>query len=72
MLRAVLISSLPLAFAMTPAARWGHQAVYVSSQQAMYVVGGEVESQGTQITNEVLVLSVSFLLFVKLSLTSPA
>ena len=56
--RAGLIASLPLAFAVTPSPRWGHQAVYVSSQQAMYIVGGEVEAEGTQVTNDVLVLPV--------------
>ena len=56
--RVLVATSLPLALAMTPAARWGHQAVFVPSQQAMYVVGGEVAESGSQITNEVLVLSV--------------
>lgn len=50
---------LPTANALTPTARWGHRAVYVESQQAMYVVGGEVSGNGAQITNEVLVLPVS-------------
>jgi hypothetical protein len=58
MLRTVMASTLPLALAVTPAPRWGHQAVYVPSQQTMYVVGGEVEAFGTQVTNEVLVLPV--------------
>jgi hypothetical protein len=53
------LTSVPLAAAGTPAARWGHQAVYVPSQQAMYVVGGQVQSTDTQVTNEVLVLPVS-------------
>ena len=57
--RIILASSLPLALAAAPNARWGHQAVYVPSKKAMYVVGGEVVSSGTQITNDVLVLSVS-------------
>jgi len=42
----------------TAAARWGHQALYVDSLQAMYIIGGEVQSSGTQVTNEVLVLPV--------------
>jgi hypothetical protein len=54
-----VLASVPLAAAGTPAARWGHQAVYVPSQQAMYVVGGQVQSTDTQVTNEVLVLPVS-------------
>lgn len=58
MIKALLLSTLPLAFAGAPAARWGHQAVYVASQQSMYVVGGEVEASGAQITNEVLILPV--------------
>lgn len=61
MLRAALFSFIPLALAVTPSARWGHQAVYVSSQQAMYVVGGEVNSSGIQVTNDVLVLPVGLL-----------
>jgi hypothetical protein len=51
--------SAPLAAALNPAARWGHQAVYVPSESAMYVIGGQVQTPGTQITNEVLVLPVS-------------
>ena len=47
------------ALASTPAARWGHGAVWLGSQNAMYVVGGQVDGSGTQVTNEVLVLSVS-------------
>lgn len=41
-----------------PVGRWGHQAVYVPTQQAMYIVGGQVATSGSQITNDVLVLSV--------------
>lgn len=53
----LLLSNLPTAQAASPAARWGHQAMYVDSAQAMYVVGGEVASGA--ITNEVIVLPVS-------------
>ncbi|WWD20222.1 hypothetical protein CI109_104698 [Kwoniella shandongensis] len=53
------LATLPGALAMTPAARWGHQAVYVKSKQAMYVVGGEVISSHTEITNEVLILPLN-------------
>ncbi|KAK8849597.1 hypothetical protein IAR55_004932 [Kwoniella newhampshirensis] len=53
------LAALPSALAVTPAARWGHQAVYVKSKQAMYVVGGEVISSHTEITNEVLVLPLN-------------
>jgi hypothetical protein len=42
----------------SPAGRWGHQAVYVPTQQAMYIVGGQVATSGSQITNDVLVLPV--------------
>ncbi|WVQ79321.1 hypothetical protein IAT38_001418 [Cryptococcus sp. DSM 104549] len=52
-------ASLPRALASTPAARWGHQAVYVKSKQAVYVVGGEVSSSDSEITNEVLILSLN-------------
>lgn len=55
----IFVSALPLAFAASPVGRWGHQAVYVPSQQAMYVVGGQVSSSGSKITNDVLVLPVS-------------
>jgi hypothetical protein len=55
----VALILVPLTAAGTPAARWGHQAVYVPSKQAMYVVGGQVSSSDTQVTNEVLVLPVS-------------
>ncbi|WVQ75009.1 hypothetical protein IAR50_004617 [Cryptococcus sp. DSM 104548] len=51
--------SLPRAVGATPAARWGHQAVYVKSQQAMYIVGGEVSASSSQITNEVLILPLN-------------
>ncbi|ORY34814.1 hypothetical protein BCR39DRAFT_514933 [Naematelia encephala] len=56
---ALAAASLPVALAVTPAARWGHQAVYVKSKQAMYVVGGQVSNTGTEITNEVLVLPLN-------------
>jgi hypothetical protein len=48
----------PLALGLQPTPRWGHQAVYVPSEHAMYVVGGQVQTPGTQITNEVLILPV--------------
>lgn len=54
-----LFTSATLASAFTPAARWGHHAVYVPSEKAMYVVGGQVQTPGTQVTNEVLILPVS-------------
>jgi hypothetical protein len=57
--RILLAASLPAALAITPSPRWGHQAAYVPSQQAMYIIGGEILSSGTQITNEVLILPVS-------------
>ncbi|OXG41526.1 hypothetical protein C359_02932 [Cryptococcus neoformans Bt120] len=50
------LAALPRAFASLPAARWGHQGVYVKSKKAMYIVGGETSASGYQITNEVLVL----------------
>jgi hypothetical protein len=50
--------TLPLASALTPAGRWGHQAVYVPSEAAMYVIGGQVDTN-SQITNDVLVMPVS-------------
>jgi hypothetical protein len=53
--------TLPLASALTPAGRWGHQAVYVPSEAAMYVIGGQVDTN-SQITNDVLVMPVSDLL----------
>lgn len=49
----------PAVLGLTPAGRWGHQAVYVPSQAAMYVVGGQVSASNNQITNDVLVLPVS-------------
>ncbi|WVF68410.1 hypothetical protein IAT40_003175 [Kwoniella sp. CBS 6097] len=54
-----LATGMPMALAMTPAARWGHQAVYVKSKQAMYVVGGEVPTSSSEITNEVLILPLN-------------
>ncbi|TYJ57775.1 hypothetical protein B9479_001385 [Cryptococcus floricola] len=51
--------SLPRAVGASPAARWGHQAVYVKSQKAMYILGGEVSASGSQITNEVLILPLN-------------
>ncbi|WVW87011.1 hypothetical protein I302_109067 [Kwoniella bestiolae CBS 10118] len=56
---AIVLASLPGVWAITPTARWGHQAVYVKSKKAMYVVGGEVPTSGSQITNEVLVLDLN-------------
>ncbi|KAK6908539.1 hypothetical protein I203_102541 [Kwoniella mangroviensis CBS 8507] len=56
---AIALASIPGVWAITPSARWGHQAVYVKSKQAMYVVGGEVPTSGSQITNEVLVLNLN-------------
>ncbi|KAI9639047.1 uncharacterized protein MKK02DRAFT_21711 [Dioszegia hungarica] len=50
-----LLPLLPLISAWSPAARWGHDAVYVPSQDAMYVVGGQVLSPGVQVTNDVLI-----------------
>lgn len=58
MLLSLALSLLPLALGGQPTARWGHQAVYVPSENAMYVIGGQVQTPGTQITNEVLVLPV--------------
>ncbi|KAK4688720.1 hypothetical protein P7C73_g1371, partial [Tremellales sp. Uapishka_1] len=55
----VLLSALPAAVALTPAARWGQQAIYVDSLKAMYVIGGETAATETQITNEVLVLPLN-------------
>ncbi|WVQ95961.1 hypothetical protein IAU59_003060 [Kwoniella sp. CBS 9459] len=54
-----LASGMPVTLAMTPAARWGHQAVYVKAKQAMYVVGGEVPTSSSEITNEVLILPLN-------------
>ncbi|TXT12817.1 hypothetical protein VHUM_01218 [Vanrija humicola] len=54
----LLLSSLPSVQA-TAAGRWGHQAVFVPSQNSIYVVGGEVSGSGTQITNDVLVLPLN-------------
>ncbi|OCF34310.1 hypothetical protein I316_03824 [Kwoniella heveanensis BCC8398] len=54
-----LAAGMPVVLAMTPAARWGHQAVYVKSKQAMYVVGGEVPTSSSEITNEVLILPLN-------------
>ncbi|EIW71599.1 hypothetical protein TREMEDRAFT_37960 [Tremella mesenterica DSM 1558] len=60
MRRAIVASTLlKLVFAADPVARWGHQAVYLPSQNAMWVVGGEVQGSGTQITNEVLILPLN-------------
>ncbi|WRT69614.1 uncharacterized protein IL334_006603 [Kwoniella shivajii] len=56
---AAILASIPGVLSITPAARWGHQAVYVKSKQAMYIVGGEVPTSGSQITNEVLVLPLN-------------
>ena len=53
-----LIPFAPTALGLQPTARWGHQAVYVPSEKAMYIIGGQVQTPGTQITNEVLVLPV--------------
>lgn len=55
---AAALAALPRILASTPAARWGHQAVYVESKKAIYIVGGETSASDYQITNEVLVLSV--------------
>lgn len=55
---AAALAALPRTLASTPAARWGHQGVYVKSKKAMYIVGGETSASDYQITNEVLVLSV--------------
>lgn len=54
-----LLPLLPAALAWTPAARWGHEAVYVKSQDSMYIIGGQVQTPGTQVTNDVLMLPVS-------------
>ncbi|WWC92728.1 uncharacterized protein L201_007687 [Kwoniella dendrophila CBS 6074] len=56
---AVALATIPGVLALTPTARWGHQAVYVKSKQSMYIVGGEVPTSGSQITNDVLVLSLN-------------
>lgn len=57
--RVFFATALPLVWASTPTGRWGHQAVYVPSQQAMYIIGGQVVSSGAEVTNDVLVLPVS-------------
>jgi len=51
---------LPSAQAAEPAARWGHQAVYIESTNSMYVVGGASSTSVSQVTNDVYVLSVSY------------
>ncbi|WWC65729.1 uncharacterized protein I303_108351 [Kwoniella dejecticola CBS 10117] len=56
---AAVLAALPGVMGLTPAARWGHQAVYVKSKQSMYIVGGEVPTSGSQITNDVLVLPLN-------------
>ena len=53
------LTLVPVALGLNPAGRWGHQAVYVPSQAAMYIVGGQVSTSNNQITNDVLVLPVS-------------
>jgi hypothetical protein len=53
-----LLPLLPAIQAWSPAARWGHEAIYVKSQDAMYVIGGQVQSPGTQVTNDVLIYPV--------------
>lgn len=55
----ILSTLVPVAFGLTPAGRWGHQAVYVPSKAAMYIVGGQVSTSNNQITNDVLVMPVS-------------
>lgn len=52
----LILPLLPSAQALTPSARWGHRAVYIEDKQSVYVVGGSTSSDGTQITNDVLVL----------------
>ena len=59
-LNLLFLSAVPAAFALSPVPRWGQQAVYVPSQQSLYVVGGEVSSGSLQITNEVLTLNVCY------------
>ena len=66
---AASLGFVSLVSAMNPAARWGHQAVYVPSQQAMYVVGGQTQQSTSQITNEVLILSVRHSLRLSIDLT---
>ncbi|WWC73797.1 uncharacterized protein I206_107769 [Kwoniella pini CBS 10737] len=56
---AVMLAAIPGALGLTPTARWGHQAVYVKSKQSMYIVGGEVPTSGSQITNDVLVMPLN-------------
>ena len=55
--KVIFVSALPIVLGAT--GRWGHQAVYVPSQQAVYVIGGQVQSSGSKVTNDVLVLPVS-------------
>lgn len=60
-MKPIVLSTLtlvPVALGLNPAGRWGHQAVYVPSQAAMYVVGGQVSTTNFQITNDVLVFPV--------------
>jgi len=61
-MKPIILSTLtlaPIALGLSPAGRWGHQAVYVPSQAAMYIVGGQVSTTNFQITNDVLVYPVS-------------
>jgi hypothetical protein len=62
-MKPIILSTLtlaPVALGLSPAGRWGHQAVYVPSQAAMYIVGGQVSTTNFQITNDVLVYPVSW------------
>ena len=54
-----LFSLLPSLAMASTAGRWGHQAVYLPSQQSMYIVGGEIMDSIAQVTNDVLILDVS-------------
>jgi hypothetical protein len=55
-----LLFTLPSAQAAdaNPAARWGHQAVYVNSSNEMYIVGGASTKDVTEVTNDVYILQV--------------
>lgn len=59
----LIFSILPSAQAANPAARWGHQAAFVDSNNNMYIVGGALSENNAQITNDVYILSVSHQLY---------
>lgn len=55
----LILPFIPSAQALTPTARWGHRAAYIEDKQSVYIVGGAISNDGTQITNEVLVLPLN-------------